>query len=259
MTMPGASSVPAGNSHQRRLAADAGRRSVAMAIDGLRPSEILSAASFRNAVVAMMALGGSTNATIHLPAIAGRAGIDVPLSLFDEIARDIPVLANVEPSGDFLMEDFFEAGGLRALLQQIRQHLDTSCLTVNGQSLGENIAGATVFRPEVIRQVDDPVQPLALAVLHGNLAPDGAVIKVSAASPDLCQHRGPAVVFAGPDGLGPPAERPRTRCHGRVRARPPECRASGWSRHARVGDDPACRSNSSSSACATWSGSVMPE
>ena len=196
MTMPGASSVPAGNSHQRRLAADAGRRSVAMAIDGLRPSEILSAASFRNAVVAMMALGGSTNAAIHLPAIAGRAGIDVPLSLFDEIARDVPVLANVEPSGDFLMEDFFEAGGLRALLQQIRQHLDTSCMTANGQSLGENIAGAKVFKPEVIRQVDDPVQPLALAVLHGNLAPDGAVIKVSAASPELCQHRGPAVVFA---------------------------------------------------------------
>ena len=107
MTMPGASSVPAGNSHQRRLAADAGRRSVAMAIDGLRPSEILSAASFRNAVVATMALGGSTNATIHLPAIAGRAGIAVPLSLFDEIAREIPVLANVEPSGHFLMEDSF--------------------------------------------------------------------------------------------------------------------------------------------------------
>ena len=196
MTMPGASSVPAGNSHQRRLAADAGRRSVAMALDGLRPSALLSAASFRNAIVAMMALGGSTNAAIHLPAIAGRAGIDLPLSLFDEIARDIPVLANIEPSGDFLMEDFFEAGGLRGLLQQIRHHLDTSCLTVNGRSLGDNVADATVSRPEVIRPVDDPVQPLALAVLRGNLAPDGAVIKVSAASPDLCRHRGPAVVFA---------------------------------------------------------------
>jgi len=196
MTMPGASSVPAGNSHQRRLAADAGRRSVAIALDGLRPSAILGPASFRNAIVAMMALGGSTNAAIHLPAIAGRAGIDLPLSLFDEIARDVPVLADVEPSGDFLMEDFFEAGGLRALLQQIRHHLDTSCPTVNGRSLGDNVADATVSRPEVIRLVDDPVQPLALAVLRGNLAPDGAVIKVSAASPDLCRHRGPAVVFA---------------------------------------------------------------
>jgi len=201
MTMPGASSVPAGNSHQRRLAASAGRRSVAMATDGLRPSEILSPASFRNAVVATMALGGSTNATIHLPAIAGRAGIDVPLSLFDEIAREIPVLADIEPSGQFLMEDFFEAGGLRALLQQVRQHLDTSCRTVNGHTLGENIAEAHVFKPEVIRQFDDPVQQLALAVLHGNLAPDGAVIKVSAASPDLCQHRGPAVVFKDREDL----------------------------------------------------------
>ena len=195
MTMPGASSVPAGNSQQRRLAAAAGRRAVAMAVDGLRPSAILTEASFRNAIVAMMALGGSTNATIHLPAIAGRAGIAVPLSRFDEIARSVPVLANVEPSGEFLMEDFFEAGGLRALLEKVRHHLDTSCMTANGHSLGENIAGAAVFRPEVITDIDDPVQPLALAVLHGNLAPDGAVVKVSAASPDLCRHRGPAVVF----------------------------------------------------------------
>ena len=195
MTMPGASSVPAGNSHQRRLAADAGRRSVAMAVEGVRPSKILSPASFHNAIVAMMALGGSTNAVIHLPAAAGRAGIDLPLPLFDEIARQIPVLADVEPSGQFLMEDFFEAGGLRALLKQVEQHLDTSCKTVNGRTLGENIAEAKLFKPVVIRGFDDPVEQLALAVLHGNLAPDGAVIKVSAASPALCQHRGPAVVF----------------------------------------------------------------
>jgi dihydroxy-acid dehydratase len=201
LTMPGASSVPAGNSHQRRLAAAAGRRSVAMAVDGLPPSEILSPASFRNAVVATMALGGSTNATIHLPAIAGRAGIDVALSLFDEIAREIPVLADIEPSGQFLMEDFFEAGGLRALLQQVRQHLDLSCRTVNGHTLGENIAEASVFKAKVIRPFDDPVHQLALAVLHGNLAPDGAVIKVSAASPGLCQHRGPAVVFKDREDL----------------------------------------------------------
>ena len=195
LTMPGASSVPAGNSHQRRLAADAGRRSVAMALEGLRPSAVLRESSFRNAIVATMALGGSTNAAIHLPAIAGRAGIGLPLPLFDEIARAVPVLANVEPSGEFLMEDFFEAGGLQALLQQVLPHLDTSCMTANGRSLGENIAGAEVSRSEVIRPADDPVQPLALAVLYGNLAPDGAVIKVSAASPDLHRHRGPAVVF----------------------------------------------------------------
>ncbi len=201
MTMPGASSVPAGNAHQRRLAADAGRRSVAMALEGLRPSELLGAPSFRNAIVAMMALGGSTNAAIHLPAIAGRAGIALPLALFDEIARDVPVLVDVEPSGTFLMEDFFEAGGLRALLQQIRPQLDTSCMAVNGRSLGDNIAGARVVRPDVIRRVDDPVRPLALAVLRGNLAPDGAVVKVSAASPELSRHRGPAVVFADRDDL----------------------------------------------------------
>ena len=196
LTMPGASSVPAGNSQQRRLAAAAGRRSVAMAVDGLRPSQILCEASFRNAIVAMMALGGSTNAAIHLPAIAGRVGIAVPLSLFDEIARDVPVLANIEPSGEFLMEDFFEAGGLRALLERVRQHLDTACVTANGRSIGENIAGADVCKPEIITPIDDPVQPLAMAVLHGNLAPDGAVVKVGAASPSLHRHTGPAVVFA---------------------------------------------------------------
>jgi dihydroxy-acid dehydratase len=172
-----------------------------MAVEGVRPSEILSLASFHNAIVAMMALGGSTNAMIHLPAIAGRAGIDLALPLFDEIARKIPVLADVEPSGQFLMEDFFEAGGLRALLKQVEPHLDTSCTTVNGRTLGENIAEARVFKPEVIRRFDDPVEPLALAVLRGNLAPDGAVIKVSAASPDLCQHRGPAVVFKDREDL----------------------------------------------------------
>jgi dihydroxy-acid dehydratase len=201
MTMPGASSIPAGNAHQKRLAAAAGRRAVTMAIHGPKPSDILTAASFRNAIVATMALGGSTNATIHLPAIAGRVGIDIPLSQFDNIARDVPVLADIEPSGQYLMEDFFEAGGLRALLQVIRPLLDTSCRTINGSTLGENIADSKVFKPEVIRPIEDPVEKLAMAVLHGNLAPDGAVIKVSAASPELCHHRGPAVVFKDREDL----------------------------------------------------------
>jgi len=201
MTMPGASSIPAGNAHQRRLAAAAGRQAVAMAVQGPKPSEILTSASFRNAIVATMALGGSTNATIHLPAIAGRLGIDIPLSLFDTIAQEVPVLADIEPSGEFLMEDFFEAGGLRALLQVIRPLLDTSCCTINGNTLGENIADAKVVKPEVIRSLENPVENLAMAILHGNLAPDGAVIKVSAASPELCHHRGPAVVFRDRDDL----------------------------------------------------------
>ena len=196
MTMPGASSVPAGDSHQRRLAADAGRRSVVMAIDGLRPSALLSPASFRNAIVAMMALGGSTNAAIHLPAVAGRAGIDLPLSLFDEIAREIPVLADVEPSGGIPDGRFLR--GRRPSRPVAADRAPSRHLLSDGERsvAGDNIAGATVSRPEVIRPIHDPVQPLALAVLRGNLAPDGAVIKVSAASPNLCQHKGPAVVFA---------------------------------------------------------------
>ncbi|CAN5436514.1 L-arabinonate dehydratase [soil metagenome] len=196
LTMPGASSVPAGNAHQKRLASAAGRCAVTIATEGRCPSDLLTEASFRNAIVAELALGGSTNAAIHIPAIAGRAEIDLPLARFDEIARTVPVLADVEPSGSFLMEDFYEAGGLRALLHQLRDRLDLSCPTVNGRTLGENLEGAAVFRPEVIRPVDDPVEPLALAVLRGNLAPDGAVLKVSAATPALLRHRGPAVVFA---------------------------------------------------------------
>lgn len=195
LTLPGASSLPAADARLSRLASAAGRRAVAMAADDLRPSRILTDASFRNAIVAMMALGGSTNAVIHLPAIAGRAGIDLSLDRFDEIARTMPVLVDVEPSGRLLMEDFHEAGGLRSLLARIRDDLDASCLTVTGASLGANIAGATVLDDAVIRTRDNPVTPLAMVVLRGNLAPDGAVLKVGAATPALLQHRGRAVVF----------------------------------------------------------------
>jgi dihydroxyacid dehydratase/phosphogluconate dehydratase len=144
----------------------------------------------------VLALGGSTNAVIHLIAMAGRAGVPLSLSRFDELSREVPVLANIRPSGEYLMEDFFEAGGLRALMSVLRDSLDLSASTVAGP-LSDSLEGAEVFRPEVIRSLEDPLQPEGgLAVLRGSLAPDGAVIKHSAASRDLLQHRGRAIVFA---------------------------------------------------------------
>jgi dihydroxy-acid dehydratase len=195
-TLPGASSIPAADSGHLRMATQSGRLAVEAVIADRRPSTFLTAASFDNAITADMALGGSTNAIVHLVAIAGRAGVDLPLRRFDEISAATPLVANIRPSGEFLMEDFYYAGGLRALLEMVRPLLDTSARTINGRTLGEDIAGADVYRPEVIRPLDDPVQPQGgTAVLYGNLAPDGAVIKRSAADPRLLVHTGPAVVF----------------------------------------------------------------
>jgi dihydroxy-acid dehydratase len=143
-----------------------------------------------------MALAGSTNAIVHLVAVAKRAGIDLPLDAFDRISRDVPVLANIRPSGKYLMEDFYYAGGLRAMLGRLKEHLHLDCMTVNGKTLGENIEGAEVWDNDVIRPMNEPVYPSgATAVLHGSLAPDGAVIKPAAAEKHLLQHTGPALVF----------------------------------------------------------------
>jgi dihydroxy-acid dehydratase len=195
-TLPGASSIPAADSNHVRMALDCGRRIVDMVWEDLRPRDILSMQSFENAITADMALGGSTNAIIHLVALAGRRGLKLDLNVFDDISRRVPVLANIRPSGSFLMEDFYYAGGLRALLAQIRDLLWLECLTVDGRTLGENLESACLTNPEVIR---DPARPLSptggTAILYGNLAPDGAVIKTSAADPRLLQHTGPAVVF----------------------------------------------------------------
>jgi dihydroxy-acid dehydratase len=167
-----------------------------MVWEDLRPSELVSAAAVDNAIVADMALCGSTNAIIHLVAVARRAGVPLDLARFDEISRRTPVIANLRPAGKYLMEDFYDAGGLRALLGRIRDHLKLDCLTANGRTLGENIAGAEVYNDDVILPLD---KPLAAAggtfVLRGNLAPDGCVIKPTAAEPRLLKHRGPAVVF----------------------------------------------------------------
>jgi len=197
MTLPGASSIPAVDANHQRMATACGRRIVEMVWEDLKPLDILTPQSFENAITTDMAIGGSTNAIIHLVAMAGRAGIKLDLKKFDEIAHRTPMIANIRPSGrQYLMEDFYYAGGLRALLDQIRSLLHLDCLTINGGTLGENIAGVKVHNADVIRSMDSPVAPQGgTAILYGNLAPNGAVIKPTAAEKRLHQHIGRAVVF----------------------------------------------------------------
>jgi dihydroxy-acid dehydratase len=195
-SLPGASAIPAVDSNHAKMANRSGRRIVEMVWEGLKPRDILREASFNNAIAAVFGLGGSTNAVIHLLALAGRAGIKITLDRFDQFSRKTPLLANLRPSGEYLMEDFYYAGGLPALLQVLAPHLDLCCMTITGKTLGENIAGAEVYNPDVIRALDTPVLPSGgLAILYGNLAPDGAVIKASAAEPKLLKHSGRAIVF----------------------------------------------------------------
>ncbi len=242
LTLPGASSIPAVDMAHWRMAAESGRQMVENAWLDLRPSRILTAESFHNAIVADMAIGGSTNAIIHLVAMAARAGVSLVLEQFDEISRRTPRLADLRPAGRFLMEDFYFAGGLRALLAQLtegraparssalpraaelphernpangraqeraadaQEHvppgLYTDALTVNGRTLGENLAGAEVFNPEVIRPLSNPCSPEGgTAILRGNLCPRGAVIKHAAMEPRFMQHTGPALVFRDYDDL----------------------------------------------------------
>jgi len=196
LTLPGASSIPAADSNHSRMASASGRRIVEMVFEDLKPRDILTPAAFDNGIATLMALSGSTNGVIHLVAMAGRAGVKLSLDRFDEISRRTPVLANIRPSGKYLMEDFFYAGGLRALLRQLGSGLDTSCRTANGKTLGENIARGEIYNEDVIRTANNPLQSGGgLAVLRGNLAPDGAVIKPPAMEARLQKHRGPAVVF----------------------------------------------------------------
>jgi dihydroxy-acid dehydratase len=196
LSLPGAASIPAVDANHSRMAEACGRRIVDMVWEDLKPRDLLTTASFDNAIVALMALGGSTNAIVHLVAMAGRAGIKLDLERFDAISRKVPLLANVRPSGKWLMEDFYYAGGLRALLAGLKTHLSLGERTVNGKTLGENIDGAKSYNLEVIAAADKPVQAVGgLAVVSGNLAPDGAVIKPSAADPKLLKHTGKAVVF----------------------------------------------------------------
>jgi dihydroxy-acid dehydratase len=196
LALPGASSIPAADSSHPRMCGVAGRRIVDMVWEDLTLGRILTPAAFDNAIKVHMAMGGSTNAIIHVVAMARRAGIALEMSRFDQLSREIPVLANVRPSGKYLMEDFFYAGGLRALMLELRDRLDLACMTVTGNTLGENIAGAEVYLRDVIHPLSDPIYAQgATAVLTGNLAPRGCVMKPAAAEQRFLRHRGPALAF----------------------------------------------------------------
>jgi dihydroxy-acid dehydratase len=197
MALPGASSIPAADANHIRMSAETGRRIVEMVWEDLTPGKIQTREAFLNAITVAMAVGCSTNAIIHLIAQAHRAGQDIGLDDFERASRKVPVIANIRPSGDkYLMEDFFYAGGLPGLMARIRDHLHLDALTVTGKTLGENIDGAEVYNDDVIRTVKNPIYAEgALAVLRGNLAPDGCVIKPSACEPRFLKHTGPALVF----------------------------------------------------------------
>ena len=202
MSLPGSAAVPATDARRGALAEETGRRAVEIAKEGLRPAEVLTLEALENAVTALAAVAGSTNAVLHLIALAGRLGLDLPLDRFDQIAARTPVLTNIQQAGEYLFEDLQRAGGVTALRGELAPLLHVDALTVTGRTMGENIASAEVWDRDVLRPLDAPLQPAGgLAVLRGSLAPDGAVIKVSAATEGLLQHRGPALVFEGIDDL----------------------------------------------------------
>jgi L-arabonate dehydrase len=200
LSLTGNAAWPAVDARRNRLAQRTGRRIVQMVHEDLRMSQVLTKAAFENAIRVNGAIGGSTNAVIHLLAIAGRVGVDVTLDDWDRCGRDVPTLVDLMPSGRFLMEEFCYAGGVPALMKEIADLLHVGAMTVTGRTMGENIAKAEVFDREVIRPRSDPLTAHGgIAVLRGNVAPDGAVLKPSAASPELMRHRGRAVVFSGID------------------------------------------------------------
>jgi dihydroxy-acid dehydratase len=202
IALPGNATIPAVDSGRIRLAEAAGRQIMKVVEAGLTPSKIMTRPALENAIRTMHAIGGSTNAIVHLTAIAGRLGVDLPLSVFDDLSRTTPFILNLKPSGQYLMEDFQYAGGLAALLNEIKPLLHTDAMTVTGQSLGENIAGAINYNRDVVRSMANPIsEEGGLALLNGNLAPDGALIKPTAASPELLTHTGRAVVFEDHDDL----------------------------------------------------------
>lgn len=213
LALPGSTAIPAMDSGHTRLALDCGERIVQMIWEDLTPARILTKGSFHNAAVAQMALGGSTNAVVHLIALARRAGVDLKLDDLDAVSRQVPVLANLYPSGDRLMEDFHYAGGMPALLNRVRDQLSLNEMTVTGKTLAENIEGRESLDDDVIRPLGNPVSAAgALAVLRGNLAPEGAVMKPSAASPKYFRHRGRALVFDSPAEMAQRCADPELDC-----------------------------------------------
>lgn len=196
LTLPGAAAIPAVDSRKKVMAHLAGRRIVEMVKEDLRLSTILTRKAFENAIVVNAAVGGSTNMVLHLLAVAGRIGVEVNLSDFDKLGSHIPLLVNLMPSGKYLMEDFYYAGGLPVVLKELKNYLHNDCITANGKTIGENNASAQCYNTEVIAPMAKPLkQEAGIAVLKGNLCEDGAVIKPSAASEHLMNHRGRAVVF----------------------------------------------------------------
>ena len=196
MSLPGASSIPAVDSNHNRMVSLSGRRAVDLVWQDIKPTDILTEQAFENAIKVQMTIGGSTNAIIHLTALARRAGIPLNLEIFDRISQGIPLLANIKPSGKYVMEDFYYAGGLTALMKRLEESLNLETVTINGKTLRDNLEGAEVFNEDVIRPLENPVSTAGgTAVLRGSLAPDGAVIKPTAAEERLWKHRGPAVVF----------------------------------------------------------------
>ncbi|HEX7928821.1 MAG TPA: dihydroxy-acid dehydratase, partial [bacterium] len=204
MMVPGGASAPAAFADRLRVGVESGRYAVAMAAKQLTPDKIMTPKAFENAIRVLLAIGGSTNAVIHLTAIAGRMGIALDPNIFDRLSEDTPLLMNLKPSGKYYMEDFHQAGGMRVLLQQLKPKLHLDCLTITGQTLGEWLGG-DAKHPEwqdVIFPAKAPLQDKGgLVVLRGNLAPDGAVLKRSAASPELMKHEGRAVVFTSLDDM----------------------------------------------------------
>ncbi|MFO7481954.1 L-arabinonate dehydratase [Oceanibaculum nanhaiense] len=196
LTLPGAASIPAADSNHARMATACGRRIVDMVWEDLKPSDIVTEKAVENAITTVVAMGGSTNAVVHLVAMARRAGVNLNLDTFDAISRRTPFLANIRPSGKYIMEDFHYAGGIRALLAELGDLLHRDCMTANGRTLGDNLEGAHIVNDDVIRpQANALSKEGGLAILRGSLAPDGAVIKHSAADPKFWKHTGPAVVF----------------------------------------------------------------
>jgi dihydroxy-acid dehydratase len=196
LTLPGGAAIPAPDSRRKVLAHLAGSRIVEMVKEDLTLSKILTRPAFENAIRVNAAVGGSSNFVVHLLALAGRVGVKLDLADFDRLGSPMPLLLNLMPSGKYLMEDFYYAGGLPVVIQELKAYLHLDVLTVNGKTLGENIAGAPCYNRDVIASIDRPlIEQAGIAVLWGNLCQDGAIIKPSAASPELMQHRGRAVVF----------------------------------------------------------------
>ena len=196
MVLPGTAGTPAPDSRLLQAAHESGIRIVDMVSEDLKPTDIMTLGSFTNAIVALGAIGGSTNAVVHLLAIAGRLGLNLTLDDFDRIGSRIPLLVNLQPAGEFLMEDLFRAGGLAAVMSEVEKHLDRSAITVTGKPYVDSLKGAEIYDTDVIKKYESPLQPEAgIAVLRGNIAPDGAVIKPAAASANLLVHTGKAVIF----------------------------------------------------------------